>query len=62
MDWLKELFHNPAFIILAICVGVPVIAATSYEIVKQILRHRERMAMIENGINPDAVHPPEDEP
>ena len=58
MDWLREMLRNPIFIIMAICVGIPVIAGITCEIVKQILRHRERMAMIEHGINPDALPDP----
>ena len=57
MEWFRELIHNPLFIIMAICVGVPVIGGITADIVKQIIRHRERMAMIDQGINPDAQRP-----
>ncbi len=38
---------------------IAVIAFATIVIIKLLIRHRERMAMIERGIHPD--YPPEDE-
>ncbi len=39
---------------------VAIVGGLSLAIVKKLIAHRERMAMIERGIHPD--YPPEDEP
>lgn len=58
MDWLKTLISNHTFVFFGIVVGVPVIMGTLHSIIRSIIKHRERMAMIERGMHPD--HPPED--
>ena len=54
MDWLKELFHNSTFVFFGLVIGVPVIMMSLTEIVKLLIKHRERMAMIEHGMDPYA--------
>jgi hypothetical protein len=51
MDWDKLL--DPAVLALLI----PILALV-YWIVHAILKHRERMALIEQGIHPDSVKAP----
>jgi len=54
MDWLKTLFSNHTFTFFFIVVGFPVLVMGAKEIIKLLIKHRERMAMIEHGIDPDA--------
>ena len=49
MDWVVSAVGNFWFWV----VGVPVLAVAATEITKRIIRHRERMAMIQHGIDPD---------
>ena len=53
MDW-HHLFHPKVLVfmipIVAILVGGAIV------ITKMMIRHRERLAMIERGIHPDASH------
>ena len=57
MSWLHDLARPE---ILAFLVGaVAIIVVGTVSIVKRLIAHRERMAMIEQGIHPD--HPPEDD-
>ena len=39
-------------------VGVPVIAVAATDITKRVIRHRERMAMIQRGMDPDRLQAP----
>jgi hypothetical protein len=53
----SRLFENPE----TIGIMVPIVAIVAFAIVvilKLLIRHRERMAMIERGMHPD--YPPED--
>ncbi len=53
MSWSwPNLFSNPAALALMIPI-VAILMGGISEIVKRLLRHRERMAMIERGMNPD---------
>lgn len=58
MSWLDTLLSNPGtgtpVLILAITIGVPVVGWMVVEIVRLVLKHRERIAMIEQGIHPDS--------
>ena len=49
MDWLVYVVGNFWFWV----VGVPVLAVAATDITKRIIRHRERMAMIRHGMDPD---------
>ena len=49
MDWLVNAAGNFWFWV----VGLPVLAVAALEITKRIIRHRERMAMIQQGMDPD---------
>lgn len=53
MDWMKMLLSNPMLIFFGIVVGIPVIVGGVTQIAKMLMRHRERMAMIERGMHPD---------
>lgn len=56
--YLPSLLQNPVFLALMI----PIVAIVVWGIVSvicMIIRHQERMAMIDRGIHPD--HPPVDE-
>jgi hypothetical protein len=50
MDWAQLLTHSPELVLITI----PIAAIFSGTLVA-VLRHRERMAMIEHGMDPDAV-------
>ena len=52
MDWLREL--NPGVVSMLIPI-VAIICGIGYAITKAIIHHRERMAMIERGMNPDTI-------
>jgi hypothetical protein len=56
MDWLKHLVSNDTFLFFFAIVGIPVIVMGLKEIIKLLIKHRERMAMIEHGMDPDANH------
>jgi hypothetical protein len=56
MDWLKTLFSNHTFTFFFIVVGIPILVMGTKEIIKLLIKHRERMAMIEHGMDPDAYH------
>jgi hypothetical protein len=58
MDWLKTLFSNHTFAFFFAVVGIPMIVMGLKEIIKLLIKHRERMAMIEHGMDPDAHQPP----
>jgi hypothetical protein len=49
VDWLMYMLGNFWFW----CVGVPVLAVAAVDITKRVIRHRERMAMIRHGMDPD---------
>ena len=54
MDWLRDI--NPGTLSMFIPI-VAIICGIAYAITMAVIRHRERMAMIERGMNPDAPHP-----
>ena len=56
MGWLKDL--DPA-IVGALIPVVAIIGGFAFAITKAIIRHRERLAMIERGMHPDAPPPRE---
>ena len=58
MDWLKAAFSDHTFLFFFAVVGIPMIVISLKEIVKLLIKHRERMAMIEHGVDPDAHQPP----
>ena len=53
MDWLMSVVASFWFWV----VGVPVLAVAATDITKRVIRHRERMAMIHRGMDPDRRHP-----
>ncbi len=57
MGILDTLLHNPGMrtpgLILFICVGIPVVGWTIVAVEALVGKHRERVAMIEQGIDPD---------
>jgi hypothetical protein len=55
--WSELLNHTEIFGIMIPIVGI--IATSIIVLVKFVIHHRERMAMIERGIHPN--YPPEDE-
>jgi hypothetical protein len=57
MDWLKQLVSNQVFLFFFAVIGIPVIVMGTIEITKLLIRHRERMAMIEHGMDPYAHEP-----
>ena len=57
MDWLKAAFSNHTFLFFFAVVGIPMICMSLTEIVKVLIKHRERMAMIEHGMDPNAHEP-----
>jgi hypothetical protein len=56
MDALKTLFSNHTFLFFFAVVGIPTIVMGGKEIIKLLIKHRERMAMIEHGMDPDAPY------
>ncbi len=50
MDWANLLTRSPELVVMAI----PIVAILSGTVMG-VLRHRERMAMIEHGMDPDGV-------
>jgi|HubBroStandDraft_6_1064221.scaffolds.fasta_scaffold442023_2 hypothetical protein len=52
MDWIREL--NPGVVAMLIPI-VAIICGIGYAITMAIIHHRERMAMIERGMNPDTI-------
>ena len=58
MDWLKTLFSNHTFAFFFAVVGIPTIVMATKEIIKLLIKHRERMAMIEHGMDPDGYCQP----
>ncbi len=53
MDWLKTLFSNHTFAFFFVVVGIPTMVMGLKEVIKLLIKHRERMAMIEHGMDPD---------
>ena len=53
MDWLKNMFSDHTFLFFFAVIGIPMIVISLKEIVKLLIKHRERMAMIEHGMDPD---------
>jgi hypothetical protein len=59
MDWLQSLQMHEV-LVYGIVFGIPILVIGSHTIVtivKAVIKHRERMAMIERGLHPDL--PPE---
>ncbi|HEV8604547.1 MAG TPA: hypothetical protein VGQ99_04235 [Tepidisphaeraceae bacterium] len=54
MDWLKTILSDHTFLFFFAVVGIPMITISLTKIVKLLIIHRERMAMIEHGMDPDA--------
>jgi len=54
MDWLKTLVSNNTFLFFFAVIGIPMIVIGLKEIIILLIKHRERMAMIEHGMDPDA--------
>ena len=54
MDSLRAAFSNHTFLFFFAVVGIPVLCVTFRETIKLLIKHRERMAMIEHGMDPDA--------
>jgi hypothetical protein len=52
MEWLRDLTPGVASMLVPI---VAIICGIGYAITKAIIHHRERMAMIERGMNPDTI-------
>lgn len=59
MDWVS-LLHNPIVIVFLVPI-VAIIVTGVVSIVKMVIAHRERMAMIEQGMDPDRKRPEEPE-
>jgi hypothetical protein len=51
MDWIREVNAGTLAMLIPI---VAIICGIGFAITQAIIHHRERMAMIERGINPDA--------
>ena len=58
MDFMS-LLHNPATLVFMIPIAA-ILVGGLISITKMIINHRERMAMIERGIDPDTKKPPRD--
>jgi hypothetical protein len=56
MTWL-QFFSKPEVLVFSIPI-VAIVVGGIIAIVKALISHRERMAMIERGLHPD--HPPEE--
>lgn len=56
MDWLKTMFSDHTFLFFFAVIGIPMIVVSLKEVVKLLIKHRERMAMIEHGMDPDATY------
>ena len=54
MDWLKQLAHSETFLFFFAVIGIPMIVMGTIQMTKLLIKHRERMAMIEHGMDPDA--------
>jgi hypothetical protein len=54
MDWLKQLVSSETFLFFFAVVGIPMIVMGTIQMTKLLIKHRERMAMIEHGMDPDA--------
>jgi coenzyme F420-reducing hydrogenase beta subunit len=54
MQVLKQMFSDHTFLFFFAVVGIPCIIGGITGIVKQMIKHRERMAMIEHGMDPYA--------
>ena len=50
---IDDLFHNDAFLFFGVVIGIPVIVGGVIAVTKLLIKHRERMAMIEQGMHPD---------
>lgn len=57
MEWIKDLDPRTIGVLIPV---VAIVGGFTYAIIKAIIRHRERLAMIERGMHPD--HPPGRQP
>jgi hypothetical protein len=58
MGTIHEMLTNHQTLPIVLIFGVPIlgiIGGTIIVVVKSIIRHRERMAMIQQGLNPDQL-------
>src|SRR5205809_1884455 len=55
MEWLKTIFSNHTFAFFFAVIGVPLIVTGTVEVIRMLIRHRERMAMIGHGMGPHAM-------
>ena len=53
-DWANQLFARPDVVLTFVAAIVAIIGFTGYKITAAFIRHRERIAKIERGIDPDA--------
>ena len=53
MEIIHSIFQSPESLAIFCLFGLPVIGVTIFWVVWAVLRHRERMAMIANGMHPD---------
>ena len=59
MNW-SAFFLNPAVVWVLIPITAIVVSGV-HGILKLYLRHQERLAMIQQGMNPDALSDPDDD-
>ncbi len=58
----SHILSRPDILAISLAMGIPIVAIIvggTVSIVRRLIAHRERMAMIKQGLHPD--HPPEDE-
>ncbi len=54
--WLDKLVEEPDFLKVATVMGLftfVILSVTSIKIARMVIRHRERLALIEHGMDPD---------
>ena len=59
MEWLGQLVSNTETMAIFCLFGLPIAAGAVIAIISVCFRHRERMAMIQQGIHPD--NPPDED-
>ena len=52
-DWTNQLFARPDLVVTCVIAVVAIIGAVGYKITVACMRHRERIAKIERGVDPD---------
>ena len=63
-DLLKSLVGNPGSLFLFMALMIPIVGIICYAIagiVEMIIKHRERMEMINQGIHPDSIPDKDDD-